>query len=231
MYIIQKALGLERDFGTSAIFDMIVFVFFFLFRPGGYEGTYSDDAAFKLQYVSLYIQGRRLDSITVSDRELEDVTSTSYMFSTKKNGHSNDKFVQGLISPVLTSQGNGSASVAPSGSWRQNNSANSIILQRQPPHLHKSKGCDGYDPPCHDPELEQYRHSRFGNQRSLPPHMLCSRIYLDIICMMGRWNSDAVIRYLHIQAPPIINSYASQMFNHGTLPDNTVPIIDVNGDD
>jgi hypothetical protein len=63
--------------------------------------------------------------------------------------------------------------------------------------------------------------------------MLCCRIDLDSIHMMGRWHSDAMMQYLHIQAHPIINSYVTRMFNHGTyafLPDETVPIININGD-
>jgi hypothetical protein len=64
--------------------------------------------------------------------------------------------------------------------------------------------------------------------------MLCGGIDMDSICMMGIWNRDAMLRYLHIQAQPIIYSYAARMFNHGTytfLPDETFPIIDVNIDD
>jgi hypothetical protein len=49
---------------------------------------------------------------------------------------------------------------------------------------------------------------------------------------MGRWHSDAMMRYLYIQAVPIINNYAIKMFNEGTYtfqPDETVHIIKVYG--
>jgi hypothetical protein len=64
--------------------------------------------------------------------------------------------------------------------------------------------------------------------------MLSGIIFLESIQMMGRKHNTSMTRYLHIQAEPAINSYAAKMFNHGTyafLPNETVPIIDVNGDD
>jgi hypothetical protein len=58
--------------------------------------------------------------------------------------------------------------------------------------------------------------------------MLCGNIDLDTIQMMGRWHNDAMMCYNHIQGQPIINNYASKMYNRGTyafLPNETVPII------
>jgi hypothetical protein len=64
--------------------------------------------------------------------------------------------------------------------------------------------------------------------------LLHGRVDLNNIRMMGRWNSDAMMRYLHVQAQPILGNYANHMFNQGTysfLPDETVPIIDVYDND
>jgi hypothetical protein len=60
--------------------------------------------------------------------------------------------------------------------------------------------------------------------------MLFGKIDINSICMMGRWHSDAMMRYLHVQAQPIIGGYAAKMFNEGTYlylptqPNETVPI-------
>jgi hypothetical protein len=43
-----------------------------------------------------------------------------------------------------------------------------------------------------------------------------------------------MMRYLHVQAHPILGKYAARMFNEGTysfLLDESVPIIDVYNDD
>jgi hypothetical protein len=63
--------------------------------------------------------------------------------------------------------------------------------------------------------------------------MLCDKIDLDRIQMMSRWHSDDMMRYLHIQAQPIINDYAAKMCNRGTyafLTDEMVQIIDNYGE-
>jgi len=59
--------------------------------------------------------------------------------------------------------------------------------------------------------------------------LLCGKINFDTIKMLGRWHSDSMIRYLHVQAQPITQQLSVKMFNNGTysfLPDDTVPIID-----
>jgi len=56
--------------------------------------------------------------------------------------------------------------------------------------------------------------------------LLCANVDFDIIKMLGRWHSDAMIRYLHVQAQPITQQLATKMFNRGTysfLPSDTVP--------
>jgi hypothetical protein len=64
--------------------------------------------------------------------------------------------------------------------------------------------------------------------------LLHGRVDLSNIWMMGPWHSDAMMRYLHVQAHPILGNYSAHMYNEGNysfLPDETVPIIDVYGDD
>jgi hypothetical protein len=58
--------------------------------------------------------------------------------------------------------------------------------------------------------------------------LLHGRVGLSNIWMMGRWHSDVMMRYLHVQEQPILGNYAACMFNVGNycfLPDETVPII------
>jgi hypothetical protein len=83
-FIVAQAFGATRSDEEMAIADMIVIAFFFLLQPGEYTGTISDDAAFRLQDVGLYIQGRKLDLLAASDAELKISTSASYTFTTQK---------------------------------------------------------------------------------------------------------------------------------------------------
>jgi hypothetical protein len=60
--------------------------------------------------------------------------------------------------------------------------------------------------------------------------MLFGKININSIPMMGQWHNDTMVRYLHVQAQPIIGNYVANMFNEGTYtfqPDETFPIIDV----
>jgi hypothetical protein len=84
--------------GEMAIGGMIVVAFFFLLSPGEYTSTLSDDTAFNIEDVSLYVQGRKLDFSTASDAEIKASTSAYYIFTTQKNNNRNEKVVHGMIS-------------------------------------------------------------------------------------------------------------------------------------
>ena len=48
--------------------------------------------------------------------------------------------------------------------------------------------------------------------------LLCAGVDSDILRMVGRWKSDEMFRYLHVQAHPIMNSLATAMLNGGKFP-------------
>jgi hypothetical protein len=55
VFIMTQTFYDTRTDGEMAIADMTMINFFFLLQPGEYTGRVSDDAAFKLQDVHLYI--------------------------------------------------------------------------------------------------------------------------------------------------------------------------------
>ena len=66
--------------------------------------------------------------------------------------------------------------------------------------------------------------------RSLRPGgataLLCARVDTDTIKLVGRWKSDAMLRYLHTQAVPAMATLARSMFLHGNFtfqPQQLVP--------
>ena len=64
--------------------------------------------------------------------------------------------------------------------------------------------------------------------------LLCGKIDKDTIRLVGRWKSDAIFRYLHAQALPLINNLASVILRHGAftllpgqdVPSNALPVIE-----
>jgi hypothetical protein len=77
IFIVAQAYSNMRDLAEMAIGGMIVVAFFFLLSPGKYTSTLSDNAAFNIEDVSLYVQGRKLDFSTT--------------FTTQKNNNCNEK--------------------------------------------------------------------------------------------------------------------------------------------
>ena len=47
--------------------------------------------------------------------------------------------------------------------------------------------------------------------------LLCAGVNSDILRMVGRWKSDEMFRYLHVQAHPIMNGIAAAMITGGDL--------------
>ena len=56
--------------------------------------------------------------------------------------------------------------------------------------------------------------------------LLFSGIDTDIIRLIGRWRSDEMLRYLHLQAEPLMRGFSKRMVTHGNysmLPGQHVP--------
>jgi hypothetical protein len=70
---------------TKAITDMVVIAFYYLLRPGEYTGTATDDVAFKLQDLQLFIGDRFVDPCVGPNSDLEAATSASLVFTNQKN--------------------------------------------------------------------------------------------------------------------------------------------------
>jgi hypothetical protein len=58
--------------------------------------------------------------------------------------------------------------------------------------------------------------------------LLSAKVDTDMIRLVGRWRSDEMLRYLHVQAEPTMRNFASLMLQHGTfvlLPNDNVPFL------
>ena len=62
-----------------------------------------------------------------------------------------------------------------------------------------------------DPSLVSARSLRPGGATAL----LCAGIDSDSVRLLGRWKSDAMLRYLRIQAAAHANNFAQKMLDHG----------------
>ena len=74
---------------------MICIAFFFLLRPSEYTGTTSDEAAFSLSDVQLYLGTRLLANDSATTHEIKSATSVSLYFTTQKNQIKGDAIAHG----------------------------------------------------------------------------------------------------------------------------------------
>ena len=76
------------------------------------------------------------------------------------------------------------------------------------------------------PEDISARSLRAGGANAL----LLAKVDTDVISLIGRWRSDEMLRYLHVQAAPLMADYSKRMLAHGTynlLPGQEVPAYEV----
>jgi hypothetical protein len=215
---------------------MITITFFFLLRPGEYTGTTMDDMPFWLESVALYVRDRRLDVMTASFVELDAATSVSYTFTTQKNGTRDKKLVQGLSGDSKCCPITATARRIKYHRAKNSKQTVSVASYYRAHRRTNIRGKAITDTLRHAMTVNYHRigiHANEISARSLRAGgamaMMCSKIDLNNIRMMGRWHSDAMMRYLHVQTQPIVKRYAAKMFNNGTYtfqPDETVRIID-----
>jgi hypothetical protein len=189
----------------------------------------------------LYIQGCKLYLFAANDAEIKSATSVSYTFTTQKNGNRNEKLVHVLsgdpwccpvkatVRCVLLHRRHKASLVTPVASLYRGNRRTLVKARDVTEVLRCAMRLNIHHTGIEPLEISA-RFLRAGGAIAL----LHGNVDLSNIRMMGRWHSDAMMRYLHVQVHPILGKYAARMFNEGTysfFPDETVPIIDVYDDD
>lgn len=221
--LIRYLANLSRtaDTATQAITDMIILAFFFLLRPGEYTGTANDDTPFRLQDIQLLIGERRLDLLHATEADLWRATSVSLTFTTQKNGVRGEIVNHGLsghdlLCPVRST-------IRRVLHLRQHDVAPTTILATYVTTRHKQvQAADvtkllkhaattqgaayGYSP-----DDISARSLRAGGAMAL----FNSNVDKDTIQLIGRWQSDAMLRYLHLQAQPVMQGFSRRMLVGG----------------
>lgn len=241
--VIHALLFAYRTNPTSerkAIANMICVAFFFCLRPGEYTGTTTDDQAFALNDVALFIGTRRLHNEHSSDPELLAATSLQLTFTTQKNNdrgviiahaRSNDVLccpVSAATRQILLHRAHfrtlnvpfdGTMKLA---SYYSSQHVNipvkaSVITKTLRVHAAALESVTGIAP-----KNLSARSLRAGGAMAL----LQGGCDPNVIKLLARWKSDTMMRYLHQQSLPVFQNLAAKMYNNGTytfLPDEWVP--------
>jgi len=221
--------------GNLAIADMIILAFFFLLRPGEYTATPSDTTPFRLADVRLTIGGRFLDPFTASQADLSAATSVSLTFTTQKNGvrgevialgRSGDPSlcpVRAAVRRVLHLRANGAHPDTPLSTYFLVSRWHRVSPSDVSAALRTAVLAVGPSTLGFTPADISARSLRAAGAMAL----LCARVDTDIIQLLGRWRSDEMLRYLHLQAEPVMRNFASLMLAGGQFtlhPNADVPI-------
>ncbi len=235
------AVGLRSTTAMAkSIANMICIAFFFCLRPGEYTGTTTDDQAFCLNDVVLYSHERRLSNEFSPDHDLLAATHVTYCFTTQKNmnngqiiaharsGHQHCCPVIATVRQLLMHRAaflqfdkpyKGSTKIA---SYYLPNGKNIALrgdsftkcIRNEAAGLRSRTGVD--------PSEYSARSLRAGGAMAL----LSANCDSNVIKLLGRWKSDAMMDYLHEQSLPIFKRLATAMFNNGQhffLPSEVVP--------
>jgi hypothetical protein len=213
---------------------MLCIAFFFLCRPGEYTAPTANNAPFRLQDVTLYVGNRRVLAPTATDNDLARVTFVTLTFTTQKNavrgeviglGLSGDPFiclVRSTASRVRHLLHHNAPPTTPLCTYYMANRAHYVTpgdisetLKSSVRSLGPTVGFSHHD--------VSTRLLRAAGAMAL----LCAHVDSDTIRLLGRWRSDAMLRYLTVQAQPIMRDFSARMLQGGQytlLPNAAIPI-------
>ena len=222
----------SNDQELQAVIDMIIITFFFLLRPGKYTGTKYDSAPFCLSAVTCSVSRTVSDTATATDNELAATTFVILIFTTHKNGVRGEKIGHGATGdPLLCLKEALQRRVM---HLRQHGAPTNTPLARFKTPRGRWTNLTPTTITSHlkaTVKLLAGTHLGFTYKdvsvRSLRAAgamtLLYSGVDNDIINLIGRWRSDEMLRYLHLQAEPIMRNYSKLMISHGNynlLPHN-----------
>ena len=198
--------------------------FFYLLHPGEYTDTSSDEACpFKLEDVQLFIGQQRINLATASDDLIQQATFASLTFTWQKNGVrgeviglslSGDPYlcpVQAIIRRVLYLR---SKNVSPSVPLAHVAGRAKVTPKQITETLRDTVTFFGVA-------------LGFNKEDVCANALLLAKVDTDIIRLIGRWKSDEMLRYLHVQAAPLMADYSKRMLEAGTytlIPGQSVPM-------
>jgi hypothetical protein len=242
--VIIHAANAAAIVGTAdhiAVANMLTIAFFFLMRPGEYTSTPSDTTPFTLADVQLFIGRHRLNIFLDSEADLLASTFCLYTFTDQKNGVRGEVIGLGrsgspLACPVLST-------VQRILHLRQHHASPSTPLST----YYRTAGSSTRRHPVSPADITlalRLSVSALGPGIGLLPSdvtakslraggamaLLLAHVDTDIIRLIGRWRSDEMLRYLHLQAQPIMRNFASLMLHGGDytlLPGQDVPLLDI----
>jgi hypothetical protein len=195
-----------------ATVDMAYIGFFYLNRPGEYSEPTSPDslsAPFRLCDVELSIGSRVFNAAYATLADIQHATFASLIFTNQKNavrgekigharsGHTYACPVLALIRRIVHLRQNHAPHTAPLYLTFVSPGTTASVTATRITALLRNSATALYLELGIDPRRISAR--------------LCARVDTDLIRLVGRWRSDEMLRYLHLQAYPLMHTFARRM--------------------
>ncbi len=209
--------------------DMVIIAFFFLLRPGEY--TDNDKDPFRLTDTQLFIGDTRLQLLTAPAEELRRARFASLTFTSQKNGVrgeviglacSGDPYlcpVKAIICRMLYLRSHLAPPSTPLA--RVFNTPDKVTASYLTTCICDSVAALGPDLGFLPSDLSACCLRAAGAMA-----LLLAQVDPDLIRLIGRWRSDKMLRYLHVQAYPLMKDYTRKMLSAGQynlIPNHLVP--------
>ncbi len=203
-----------------AVVDMIIVAFFFLLRPGEYTGTSSNTTSFTLKDTHLFVGRDRIAPALYADPLFDLADFATLEFTTQKNGVRGEviglgctgdyfspvKALQRRIRHLLENNATPDTLLASyfQAKWFRITPAQITTALRS--------AVATFDPNAlgFNPTDVSARSLRAAGAMAL----LCAHVDTDIIRLVGRWRSDEMLCYLHVQAPEPVMCDCSKLQAH-----------------
>ncbi len=217
------------DAAFHAASDMIIIGFFFLLRPGEYTNNNGDP--FRLEDAQLFIGDTRLPLMIAPKSELRLARFALLTFTTQKNGVrgeviglacSGDPYlcpVQAIIRRVLYLRVHSAPPTTPLA--RVYNTPDKVTASYLTARIREAVTARGPDLGFLPANVLACFLRAAGATA-----LLLARVDPDVIRLICRWRSDEMLRYLHVQAYPLMRDYSQRMLSAGTytlIPNHLVP--------
>jgi len=201
--------------------------FFFLGRPGEYCAARSGNKYFRLSDVQLLNHGHNLDLWSTPEETLRRSTDAHLNFSDQKNHHRGEKVGQkasghptasptvAIADQVCHLRAHGATPATPLCAFKEGTTWFVVTSTMITALLREAVAA------CPECGITPADVSARSLRASGAMAMLCDGLDTDHIKLFGRWRSDELLTYLHVQAEPVYRDVSARMLRGGVY--NLVP--------
>ena len=222
--IVSIAMAAPELAGNNAISDMIIMAFFFLLRPGEYTANTSDTSPFRLCYTRLKTGDSNLDFAASTPSQLLSATFVTLEFTDQKNGVRGEIIglskttdptlcpVRAVARRVLHLRQHNAPATTPLAKYFDNNRWHPVLPSHITSSIQQAVRFLG-------PASLGFKASEVS-ARSLRASgamaLFNAKVDPLTIRLVGRWRSDEMLRYLHVQAEPVMRGLSQAMVSNAS---------------